>query len=269
MKPPKLSMKEKQKILSHSSTFRSQDEENREDVEERQDVEEEKRQQEKQQEDDALKIELARIKAEKEEAERRLAAAESALRRMAEEQSEKKKSEEQSVKKETEVVKKETEVVKERTREEDMKRLHELVPSAKSDMSVRAIYMKGARLLHPARGGDPKLYEELTHIYERLQKKKKKEEETLKKKRQSTNPFSSINVDTSTSSPLSEEQRLKIANFIRRERSKDWTAPTRKNPFASSNKPRRQSNNPFSPARERVDSPIKIKVKKFIKKIQK
>ena len=32
-----------------------------------------------------------------------------------------------------------------------MKRLHELVPSAKSDMSVRAIYMKGARLLHPAR----------------------------------------------------------------------------------------------------------------------
>ena len=28
MKPPKLSMKEKQKILSHSSTFRSQDEEN-------------------------------------------------------------------------------------------------------------------------------------------------------------------------------------------------------------------------------------------------
>ena len=68
---------------------------------------------------------------------------------MAEEQA-KKKSEEQSVKKETEVVKKETEVVKEKRRGR-----HETIARActecKSDMSVRAIYMKGARLLRSSR----------------------------------------------------------------------------------------------------------------------
>ena len=246
VRPPKLSMKEKQKILSKIPSV------DRKDDVEASGQEEEKEEEEKRQTDDALKVELARIKAEKEEAERRLAAAESALRRMAEEQSVKKKSD-----------------VKKKTREEDMERLHELVPSAKSDMSVRAIYMKGARLLHPARGGDPKLYEELGHIYERLQQSMIKEEDTtLKKRRKSSitkkknkNPFGSKNIGdnmTSTSTPLSEKQRLKIANFIRRERSKDWTSPlSSKNPFAS----RRHSNNPFSPAsRERFYSPVKIKL---------
>jgi len=279
-RPPKLSKEEKRQILLKSQidvllTKKNTEEDNEGDND---DVEQElaRVKAEKEKADRRLAaaeaaLELARIKAEKEETERRLAAAEAELRRIAEER------EEQTV---TTIAKDEdtdteydTDEEEEKKNdnssssssspppqqqqqsnpEDDMKRLRELVPGSKLDTSVRALYMKGARLLHPARGGDPKLYVELTHIYERLQKSaaasKPKEDSKKKKQINPKNPFSSLKT---TSTPLSEEQRRKITNFIRRERSKDWTAPKTKNPFSpldNNTKSRREnSNNPFSPS---------------------